>query len=248
MTEKVNHAEGSLKKISVLSGSWLKLIALITMIIDHIGLHLIRYIPEFNEVFFSVPEFNCSVYGIFRLIGRTAFPIYCFLIAEGTYYTRSRFKYGVNLFAFALISEIPWNLEHNNTIFYFGSQNVFFTLFLGFLSICIYERLREKPTRCIFALGALFIISWFLRADYGAFGMAFIFLLYLLRERRIAVCFIGSCIIHAAWKAVPAFIFIAMYNGQRGFIKGKFMKYFFYAVYPIHILIIWILKRKYFWF
>ena len=64
--------EGSLQRVQCLSGSALKLIALLTMIIDHVGVHLLKNIPACNEVWFSIPDFDCSIYGISRLIGRIA--------------------------------------------------------------------------------------------------------------------------------------------------------------------------------
>ena len=240
--------EGSLQRVQCLSGSALKLIALLTMIIDHVGVHLLKNIPACNEVWFSIPDFDCSIYGISRLIGRIAFPIYCFLIAEGAHYTHSRLLYGRNLLLFALISEIPWDLEHEDKVLVLGSQNVFFTFFMGFVCICIYDAWKDKPLYCVPALTGAFILMWVLRADYGAAGMALIFILYLLREKRIASCLIGSCITSAKWKAVPGFIIIALYNGKRGFIHGKVMKYLFYAAYPAHIVVIWLLKRTYFGF
>ena len=108
------------------------MIALVTMIIDHIGAIIIHEFPKALVSLFSVGSQRFSLYMIFRLIGRVAFPIYCFLLVEGFLHTHSRKKYGINLLAFALISEIPWNLEHTGTLLY-EKTNVFFTLFLGFL-------------------------------------------------------------------------------------------------------------------
>lgn len=242
-SERRARPEGSMQRVQCLSGSALKIIALLTMIIDHVGSYFLQEIPSCTEVWFSLPGYDCSLYTLSRLIGRAAFPLYCFLIAEGAYYTRNRLRYGSHLFLFALLSEIPWDLVHHDRLVYLGSQNVFFTLFMGFLCICIYDVLHEKPAWCIICLGLAFVVMWVLHADYGAAGMALIFLLYLLRDKRIASCLLGSCLTTAKWKAVPGFILVALYNGKRGFIRGKFMKYLFYASYPGHILILWLIKR-----
>ena len=86
---------GTLATRKPLTGYHLKLIALITMFIDHITVVLVP---------------SGTVYLVLRGIGRISFPIYVFLIAEGCRYTSDRFKYAMRLGAFALISEIPYDL------------------------------------------------------------------------------------------------------------------------------------------
>ncbi|MDE5792408.1 MAG: conjugal transfer protein TraX, partial [Oscillospiraceae bacterium] len=101
-------------KYKIFSGSALKLLACITMLIDHISHVLLIHIPACTEVFWQIENYHIqfSVYTIGRYIGRIAFPIYAFLLAEGFQHTHSIKKYALNLLLFALISEIPWNLEH----------------------------------------------------------------------------------------------------------------------------------------
>lgn len=134
----------SLRKIkphfSGLSGSSLKLIAIISMIIDHIGVAIVSYLP-------GIDDKNGLVYAsywILRLIGRIAFPIYLFLIVEGFQYTRNKLLYSIRLFIFAFISEIPFDLALKNTLFDWKHQNVFFTLFIGLLVIWGFSMSREK--------------------------------------------------------------------------------------------------------
>ena len=79
-------------------------------------------------------------------------------------------------------------------------------------------------------------------ADYGCSGFAFILLLYVLREKKLEQAVIGSGVLSSRWIAGLAFIPINMYNGRRGFIRGKFAKYLFYAIYPIHMLLFYFLK------
>ena len=121
------------QKYKVFSGSALKMIAVVTMLIDHVGHILLSQYPLAVDVWCEIGEEQISLYWIFRTIGRTAFPIYCFLLTEGYIHTHDRKKYGLNLLVFALISEIPWNLEHVGKIAYPDKQNVFFTLFLGYI-------------------------------------------------------------------------------------------------------------------
>ena len=121
-------------RFQILSGSMLKLIACIAMLIDHTGaIILSRYQPALMNLFYINGK-GISAYRIVRDIGRCAFPIFCFLIVEGFLHTHDRRKYGQNLLLFALISEIPWNFMFANTWHYADKQNVFFTLFLGYLA------------------------------------------------------------------------------------------------------------------
>ena len=136
-----------------LSGYHLKLIALITMLTDHIaavviwrvysasyritasmqlsdnlGDKIIVWVAENQDVVFSLYEWM-------RYIGRMAFPIYCFLLVEGFLHTRNVAKYAGRLALFALISEIPFDLALYGQWWSYSSNNVFFTLVLGLLAI-----------------------------------------------------------------------------------------------------------------
>ena len=224
----------------VLSGSTLKCIALVTMIIDHIGVVLLK---NSRVVLLHTPWGALQLYTVMRKIGRLAFPIYCFLLVEGFLHTHDRKKYGLNLLLFALISEIPWNLEHTGTIRY-ASQNMFFTLFLGYMGLCCLEYFREKPREQLASLLFLALIALNLKADYGMIGYGFILLMYVLRERRILQAVLGTCFESGGWAAGLAFIPINLYNGKRGFIRGKFLKFAFYAAYPLHILVLYWIRKN----
>lgn len=233
------------EKYRILSGSILKLIALAAMLIDHTASVLLRdYEPAISPIL-AVGGAEITVYKICRLIGRIAFPIYCFLITEGYLHTRNKKRYGINLLIFAFISEIPWNLEHSGTWFYSG-QNVFFTLFLGYCGICVYEKYKSNIKKQAVLLFALLFVSIILRADYGCGGFGFILIIYVLREQKLLQAIAGCCVLPATWKAGLAFIPINMYNGKRGFIRGSLMKYIFYAAYPLHMIILYLLKSHFF--
>lgn len=118
----------------------LKLIALTTMIIDHVA---------------AVFPFPTLADSLLRGIGRIAFPIYAFLIAESCRYTRSREKYLLRLGLFALLSELPFDrvfYPRLLQIFGFGKNflmatNVFYTMFLAVACIHIWETLRRQTRR-----------------------------------------------------------------------------------------------------
>ena len=234
-----------MKKCKGLSGSALKMIALITMMIDHTASWVLSQ-TDFSLVpIWIVGKENITVYYICRLIGRTAFPIYCFLLAEGFHYTKNKKKYGANLLIFALLSEPVWNLAHSGKWFY-GSQNVFFTLFLGFLAMYFYEKFRDEKILCWTAVFAVFIFSAFFNADYGLNGVGLILFMHVMRENKTARTVLGCLFFKIQWKVVPAFLIMNLYNGKRGFIKGKVGKYLFYAAYPLHIFVLYLIRLKYF--
>lgn len=227
-------------KCKILSGSVLKLFAVITMLIDHIGEHLV----DRSIVLFSVAGHDFLLYPIMRGIGRMAFPVFCFLLIEGFIHTRNRIRYGISLLIFALISEIPWNLVHSGKFFY-GAQNVFFTLLLGYLGLCAINAYKKYPLLVLGSLIALAIIGIVAKTDYNAKGIVFILLLYALRENEIIRPF-TAFVLHNQWWAIGSFIPISLYNGKRGFIKGPVLKYAFYAFYPVHLLVIYLFKYKVF--
>ena len=234
--------ESSLKPWQIFSGSWLKIIAVTTMLIDHLAAFYWGKMAPFQEVWFTIGHHSVTPYLILRLIGRIAFPIFAFLIVEGFLHTHDRKRYGLNLLLFAFLSEIPFNLVHSGT-WHYPVQNVFFTLFLGYLGLCAIEYYKDDGKRLLAALVGLLALSVLLRSDYGCSGYGFILLLYALRKNKILQAIIGSCVLWTRWVAGLAFIPINMYNGKRGFVKGPVAKYFFYLFYPLHLLIIYYLRK-----
>jgi hypothetical protein len=79
-------------------------------------------------------------------------------------------------------------------------------------------------------------------ADFGYKGFGFIILLYALRHTKVVQAILGCCLLPSDWLGGLAFIPINMYNGKRGFIQGKWGKYFFYAFYPVHLFILYLIK------
>lgn len=246
MSDSSPLTDSRLQRYRILSGSALKVIALVTMIIDHIGYFILSRTAFGMTPLFSIASITVTVYWIFRKIGRLAFPIYVFLLCEGCLLTRNRNRYALSLFIFALISEIPWNIVHSGKIFLISSQNVFFTLFLGLLAIMFSDRFRETgEIKFIIASFAVFAAAYFLKADYGIRGVGLALIVFLLRNRRVEQALAGSSIyVNNAPAYLVSFLIINMYNGRRGFIQSKALKYFFYAVYPLHLLLLWYLGKR----
>lgn len=244
------------------SGTTLKLIAITAMLIDHIGYILLEngllpllasaviagsstgYLPEDYRTFAAIDT-------VLRLIGRVAFPIFCFLLVEGFCHTRSVKNYALRLGSFALISEIPFDLATNKTVYHPGYQNVFFTLLLGLLVLAgiryTTDRLSAAQTRQkpVFFLCQLLIVlvgcvlASVLHTDYSAFGVLAIVLLYLLRSNRKRQCAVGALLFLWELSAPLAFLILYHYNGERGAAKSR---YGFYLFYPVHLLLLVLLR------
>ncbi len=234
-----------MKKYQVLSGSVLKMIALITMMIDHTAAWVLSQADFALVPIWIVGKENITIYYICRLIGRTAFPLYCFLLAEGFAYTKNRKRYGLNLLVFAILSEPVWDLVHSGQFFNKG-QNVFFTLFFGFIAMYFYERFKDKKILCCISVLGVLIFASFFGADYGWNGVGLVLFMHVMREKTAARTVLGCCFFGKQWKVVPAFAIMNLYNGKRGFIKGKVGKYLFYAAYPLHIFVLYLIRLKYF--
>ena len=230
------------KRMRVLSGSALKALAIFAMLVDHSA---ICFQPLLKTGLFTAFHIRFTPYVLLRGFGRIGFPIFCFLLAEGFRHTSSKPRYALNLLVFALLSELPYNLFNCGALRY-ERQNVFFTLLLGFLGMWMLERFREMPLRSAFSLLALGVCAKLLNADYGWAGYLLMLLLYALAEQPVLQLFAGITLL--SWPAGVALAFppLNLYNGERGFVKGKLAKYFFYVFYPAHLCLLWLLHRHFF--
>ena len=152
-------------------------------------------------------------------------------------------KYEIRLLAFALISELPFDYA-----FYGGirweSQNVFFTLLFGVLAIDLAQQSKNK-----LMVGLIFVLmvaaAEVMGTDYGGAGIVFIFCYYLLYDRKIwkQIIFAAENLVlyGVGIQACATFAVVPMllYNGK----KGASVKYLFYAFYPAHLLILYLIIR-----
>ena len=226
-------------------GSVLKIIAIISMLIDHTAATVIRYLRE--QAFYAGSTDLQRLYGqwyyIMRRIGRLAFPIFCFLLVEGFLHTRNVRKYALRLFLFALISEFPfdYSLHYNQSMF--AKQNVYFTLLIGLLVIwCVRELSGQLPLQ-LMVMSAGMILAIFLRTDYSYHGVFLIEMLYATRFSRLFQSAAGAAYMQY-YEKMPtplAFIPIYLYNGKRGYQ----IKYFFYIFYPLHLLVLGLITNHF---
>jgi hypothetical protein len=234
-----------LQRLRVLSGSWLKVLALLSMTCDHAAYIVLRHAGSFTVPLPLGADTVPRLYFLLRFAGRLAFPLFAFLVVEGFLHTRSRSRYGLGLFVFALLSVVPWHLARYGCLFTLASQNVLFTLFLGFLALCAVRRWEDGRLSALSLATVLFTLlatARLMHTDYEAVGVGFILSLYALRHSPALQAAVGIAILPVRWKAGLAFIPINLYNGRRGFIHGTVAKYAFYLYYPLHLLALYFIR------
>ncbi len=235
-----------------LNGNALKIIACIIMLIDHIGAAVIYPLTDAGilPINMSFGQLN-AIYRIIRAIGRSAFPIFCFLLVEGFIHTHSRVKYALSLLIFGIISELPYDYSMSGGINHL-SNNVFFTLFIGLLVISAIEFINNYAVKkelhfiiapllsgCITVIGAL--IAYYFNLDYSYRGVALIAVFYLFRFYTPYNLVIGYLIFLLGENGIlsfPAFLLMYLYNRKRGKKLGR-LKYLFYIFYPAHLLLLY---------
>ena len=229
-----------------LDTDFLKLVAILAMLLDHVG-----------SVFF--PQ-----YAVFRWIGRLAFPLFCYCMTVGLLYTRSIKRYLIRLGIFALVSQPFWIVAFNPGDFLgnLTNWNIFFTLFLSLLAVWGVHTRRWW----LFILGVVLLA--FGNFDYNYNGVIFMLIFYLCRNRPAlgAILFaltwvpalwggdpadprslmvaghavdwtvFGVCGLRIDWSIFAVFaaplIFCATHS------RIKINRWFFYAFYPAHLAVI----------
>lgn len=260
-----------------LTGFHLKLIAVTSMLLDHFGAAFLYKLIWAS--YMVTPQMADSaawrdvllvwvsqhlrmlwqVYDLLRLVGRLAFPIYCFLLVQGFLHTRSVKRYALRLGAFALISEIPFDLAFNNTLLSWSYNNVFFTLLIGLLVIWGVSKAeaffgsmtQAGRSRILTGLGltvsalvilacGMYLAERVFNTDYAAAGVVTIFVLYVLRRWKVPG-YVVAVLALTALTTVTMELFalltaplLCFYRGRR----GRSMKYFFYIFYPAHLLVL----------
>lgn len=228
-----------MKKYQILDGTALKLIAMISMVFDHVG-----------DMFF--PELLWL-----RMVGRLAMPLFAFCITEGYCHTKSRKKYLLRMGIFALISEIPFDLAFEGKIG-LGHQNIMLTFFMSILALMLFDRIRgdrntttNKYSLLRVALGTLSVIliasaALLVKADYTVFAVITVFLFYVFKDCANIIRSGAGVAFLALTRTMGYYcttglslIPLMMYNGR----KGKGLKWLFYVFYPGHLLALYLIKQ-----
>ena len=230
------------RKIGI-SQEVLKLIACVTMLIDHFGASVLLelQIPQMAQIYYAC-----------RIIGRIAFPIYCFLLAEGMRHTRNPLKYILRLGIGILLAELPFDFLFEGG-FTWAHQSVIVTLTLGALMLlCMRE--TDKKWLKLLAVLPFALLAGYAHSDYGRWGIVMIavfglfdrwplqalgLLLVNVLMRSAAVPFCGLSVPIQLF-AVLAMIPIALYSGRK-LSHSRVVQWGFYLFYPVHLLILWMI-------
>lgn len=211
----------------------LKLIACVSMLIDHMGY---AFFPQALWM---------------RFVGRLAFPIYCFLLTEGAHYTKNAGKYALRLGIGAVLSELPFDL------LFFGRitltyQNVMITLLLGFAMLQCMKRAQWLPWKLLLVLPFYWLADR-LHTDYAGRGILVIALFSLTRcySWRLFAQTLGLILLFACpdatgalpWTtfAVLAMVPIALYTGRKATVS-KGVQTGFYLFYPVHLTVLFLVR------
>ena len=217
-----------------LTGNQLKMMALITMTCDHVGLQLF---PRLE---------------ILRIIGRLALPIYAYMIAEGWHHTRNRGKYFLRLVSLAAVCQAVYFVAMGSLY-----QCIMVTFSLSVCLIWLLQRAVEEKSALWIGLAALGAATGYILCeilpgllpgtdfaiDYGFWGVMLPVLVYFGKDLREKVLLMGLGLVLLAlnfggvqWWALAALPLLALYSGRRG--KWK-LGTFFYLYYPVHLAVIY---------
>jgi len=198
-----------------LNAFWLKIIALIAMTVDHYG-------------YFIEPSVD-----IYRIIGRLAFVIFAYFVANAYIHTSNRMKHGLILLGFGLAIDVIL-IATNNYVF----SNIFITLSLGYFLIYSYDKKKYLISILLVAL------TFFLNIDYGVYGVLLISVCYIffnnpLKIALINITLIFICGMFESMSVLQLYstfgiLLRYLYNNERGYK----VKYLFYIYYPLHIIVL----------
>ncbi len=217
-----------MEEVISLTGNQLKIIAMIAMTCDHIGLQLLPQFP------------------ILRIIGRLAMPIYAYMIAEGCRYTHDRKKYFLRLFGLGALCQVVYFIAMGSLY-----MCILITFSLSVILIYLYD--RKGPLFWLGLLATFFLcvvlpdlwVDTDFAIDYGIWGVLLPVMIYIGgREQEplspISALTIGLVLLAldyggVQWFALATVPLLALYNGKRGTANiGKL----FYWYYPLHLVAI----------
>lgn len=224
----------------------LKMIALIAMTIDHIAAFLAVNVSDSGTYLNGMMDL--TTYTIFRGIGRLAYPIYCYLIVCGFLHTRNVKKYGLRLLIFAVISQVPYNLANFYDTFELHDLNIFFALLAGLVCIALIDSFKNhKNEKLKFAPAIIIIILlcalYFSDNTYAVLGIIMIITFYYCKNsprNQFTIITLATLTFSNLLQlfGLVALLPINLHNHR----KGPSLKYFFYIYYPLHLLVIYLIR------
>lgn len=235
-------------KGQILNRDVIKYAAMLVMLLNHISHIFLESGTLLKEVFEDVGYFTAITM--------------CYFLVEGYEYTHSKTKYGLRLFLFAVLSQIPFQLA-----FHFGNLNMLFTLFFCFLILVAMEKIHNSMLRMMVVTLLIFVTGFcdwsFLAGIFTVLfadsrhshkkmmlSYVFSFALFAFFNTLNYVSVPGytmiQAICHGMISAVPllisGFVVLYLYNGKRAEWGRTFSKWFFYLFYPGHLLLLWFIK------
>ena len=239
-----------MKKKFSLNRTQIKYIAITAMLMDH------------TAVFFLQPGKHPALtvlYIFMRTLGRITAPVMFYFLTEGYRYTSSKFKYGLRLLCFGILSQIPYSLVRHGDISS-SDLNVIITLFMSFLMLVVADKMKEKALKGVVVFIFMILTSF---SDWGVLGPFMVWLFYIYREDRkkqlisyaslclaqmVAAVFIVSAgniewyeVVWQIGLLLPGLL-IYLYNGESGK-KNIFNKWHFYLFYPLHFIVFWLVLK-----
>ena len=224
----------------------IKYIAMLTMFINHAANALVPAESPWFEVLTDIGYFTAVTM--------------CFFLVEGYQYTHSRKKYALRLLIFALISQVPYVMALR-----FGMLNMLFTLFFCFLILHVRHRVSNGFARNLLVVLLVFVTlfcDWSLlaaiytilfdraagdkRKQAVSFGIAALlfgllnWMSYALQMAPLPA--LGHALISCLGIAASGIVILRFYNGKKGKRSGRFSKWFFYAFYPAHLFVLWLVR------
>lgn len=234
-------AEAICGKMQFLTGAQLKAIAILSMLADHINKALIYPNLVSNSGFFA------TISDVFDILGRIAFPLFCFLLVEGYFKTRSRKRYLLRLLIFGVLSEVPFDMFTTASFLNGNWNNVMFTLAFVLMTIWSIDVLKGKmqklPKSLWYFVSLMIVIlmciaAMYLSLDYEYHAILIGYFFYLFHDvPLLAIPFTYASIYTEPW-ALLGFGLTLTYNGRRGK-QHKMLSYWFY---PAHLLILGVLR------
>lgn len=217
-----------------LTGNALKLIALASMTLDHIGLFLLPRYP------------------ILRILGRLAFPIFAYMIAEGCVYTHNKKMYFLRLFGLGLLCQVVWFVAAGSL---YQCILITFSMSVGLIFLLEWREAQENRVvgniALVWAFFGVGFVCGILPAllpgtdfaiDYGIFGVCLPVLVFIgkTRQQKLMFLTLGLMLVTmdsgaGQWFCIMAVPLLALYNGERGkYAMGKL----FYIYYPLHLVVL----------
>ncbi len=227
---------GFFQKIQVLNGAQLKYIAMFSMLLDHVNKALLY--PNLNtDVLLKISD-------LLDILGRIAYPIFLYFLVEGFFKTKSRARYLRSLLIFAILSEVPFDLFSTRTFFEPNANNILFTFAMVLVTLWGIDSLKTKLPKAVWyplsivIVAVMCLVAMLTGVDYEYHAILGGYFFYLFHEVYPVSIPFAFASMYKEPGALLGFGFMLTYNGER----GKQNKWLNYAFYPVHMLILGLLR------